>query len=342
VQQNFPEVSLMPAPQGPKPECAPRPPADEITPRAPRFSFPRTPRLHELLENLSAAILPVNPLPREIASRWLPGDTRLFNSVQSLRARELSLVTHLLVITLIFFPLLNQVAKKTISVTPDGDFIPLREWDEARKELARLAQGGGSGGNHNPIPPRKGGLAFFWPEQFAPPKIVDHSKAVLEMPATLVGPPDIKIDPQKQWGLLDGKNTNSQGPGWGDGFGDKGKGGQGKGRGAGGGDGEDSGVGDSGKYARGALRSYPECQFCPDPKFTEEARKAKLQGNVTLEITVLPNGRAANIRVLRGLGMGLDERAMETVATWVFRPARALGGQTVPYRLLVEVSYRLM
>src|SRR5260370_11681757 len=74
-------------------------------------------------------------------------------------------------------------------------------------------------------------------------------------------------------------------------------------------------------YSRGVLA--PTCVVCPYPIYTDEARHAKMQGTVTLRVLVGPDGKASEIRVIRGVGFGLDERAVQTVRGWKFNPARA-------------------
>jgi protein TonB len=63
---------------------------------------------------------------------------------------------------------------------------------------------------------------------------------------------------------------------------------------------------------------------------------------VLLEVTILPDGRTADVRVLRGLGMGLDEKALETVRTWRFKPVIGPGGRPVTVDLPIEVNFRLL
>jgi TonB family protein len=87
---------------------------------------------------------------------------------------------------------------------------------------------------------------------------------------------------------------------------------------------------------------FPECSYCPTPSFSEEARKSKLQGAVTLNIVVGADGRVTYIHVARGLGMGLDERAMEAVRGWRFKPALGPGGKPVPTQVQIEVTFRLL
>jgi protein TonB len=86
--------------------------------------------------------------------------------------------------------------------------------------------------------------------------------------------------------------------------------------------------------------SAPKALYAPDPEYSEEARKAKYQGTVVLWMVVGADGRAAQIRIQRSLGMGLDEKAIEAVRQWKFEPAK-LNGQAVPVQINVEVNFRL-
>jgi TonB family protein len=79
----------------------------------------------------------------------------------------------------------------------------------------------------------------------------------------------------------------------------------------------------------------------PDPTYSEEARKAKYQGVVSLWIVVDSQGNVTDARVVKPLGLGLDEKAVETVRTWRFKPAMR-NGAPVPVRVGVEVFFRLL
>jgi TonB family protein len=90
----------------------------------------------------------------------------------------------------------------------------------------------------------------------------------------------------------------------------------------------------------------PREVFSREPKYSERARKAKYQGVCTLAMIVETDGRPSNIRVLKGLGMGLDENAIEAVKTWKFEPAMRFerdmkDGHPVVVEIAVEVSFRL-
>jgi TonB family protein len=87
---------------------------------------------------------------------------------------------------------------------------------------------------------------------------------------------------------------------------------------------------------------YPTCDYCPDAKYSEEARKAKFQGVVLLQVIVAANGRATNIEVVRGPGLGLEEQAVAAVKTWRFKPAFGPNRTPVPTRIAIEVQFRLL
>jgi protein TonB len=86
--------------------------------------------------------------------------------------------------------------------------------------------------------------------------------------------------------------------------------------------------------------TVPQAIYSPEPSFSDEARKAKQQGMVTLLLVVGADGRPYGIRVRQSLGMGLDERAIEAVTRWRFKPATR-NGQAVATQIEVEVDFRL-
>jgi TonB family protein len=77
-----------------------------------------------------------------------------------------------------------------------------------------------------------------------------------------------------------------------------------------------------------------------DPEFSEQARSAKYQGTVVLSLVVDKMGQVRNIRVLRPLGFGLDQKAVETVSKWQFKPGTK-DGEPVAVELAVEVDFHL-
>jgi TonB family protein len=94
-------------------------------------------------------------------------------------------------------------------------------------------------------------------------------------------------------------------------------------------------------YRIGGGISAPVPIHKPEPGYTEEARKAQLQGTVILFIVVDENSDPRNLKVIRSLGMGLDRKAMEAVNQWKFRPGMK-DGNPVPVQATIEVNFRLL
>ena len=91
--------------------------------------------------------------------------------------------------------------------------------------------------------------------------------------------------------------------------------------------------------ARGGM-SPPRAIYQPDPEYAEEARRAKYQGTDVLSLIVDPSGAPRDLQVVMPLGLGLDEKAVEAVSTWKFKPAQK-DGEPVSVLLNVEVQFRL-
>jgi TonB family protein len=89
------------------------------------------------------------------------------------------------------------------------------------------------------------------------------------------------------------------------------------------------------------LGNAPALTFQVDPEYSEEARKAKYSGVVVLSIEVDQTGHTRNLRVAKGVGLGLDEKAIEAVKQWRFKPGLK-NGKPVIVRAQVEVNFRLL
>ena len=126
----------------------------------------------------------------------------------------------------------------------------------------------------------------------------------------------------------------SAGPGTGGGTGTGAGAGIGQGRGAGIGPGTGGGTG-GGPFQPGAGISPPTLLREVKPLYTEDGRKRAIEGAVVLEVVVRHDGSVGTMRVLRRLGAGLDERAMDAVRQWRFAPARRQGAAV---DVVVEVS----
>jgi len=204
---------------------------------------------------------------------------------------------------------------------------------------------GGGSGDHSPLPASKGRLPRIAPRQFTPPAAVIHNMdPKLPMEPTLVISAEVRLPQVDILALGDpyGKNgppSNGTGTGGSIGDGDGTGVGPGKGPGVGLGEGGDTGFG--GLRALTGASTAPIVLFQVEPEFSEEARKAKLQGVVMLYGEVDTNGRLRNIRVTRALGLGLEEKAIEAVKQWRFRPGYR-DGKPVVAAASIEVNFHLL
>ena len=84
----------------------------------------------------------------------------------------------------------------------------------------------------------------------------------------------------------------------------------------------------------------PHAIFMPEPEYSEQARKKKINGTVLLSLTVTVDGTTRDIKVVKGVGYGLDEKAVAAVSRWKFSPALK-DGQPIEKEITVEVAFRL-
>ena len=94
-------------------------------------------------------------------------------------------------------------------------------------------------------------------------------------------------------------------------------------------------------YKIGGGVSAPRVLFKVEPEYSEEARKAKWQGTVVLTVIVDEAGRPSHVSVLRSLGLGLDQKAIDAVSQWRFKPGLK-DGKAVPVIATIEVNFRLL
>jgi len=261
-------------------------------------------------------------------------------------SQAIALAVHVGITLLIFSPLLYTVVTKATGNPHANTLVTPLDISDYQMKLPpgkTKAGGGGGGGERNPIPATKGRAPKWSMTQIAPPMV--HTKPDSNIQATLLGPPDLKIPSPNldNYGdPLAKMVNNSGGPGGGSGIGSGT--GTGIGSGEGGGLGPGTGGGTGGGYFRPGTGGvgYPSCAYCPDPKYSEEARKAKYQGTVVLQAVITPDGRATEIQVVKGPGLGLEEKAVEAVKQWRFKPALGPNGKPVAVVVPLEITFRLL
>ncbi|MFB3779367.1 MAG: energy transducer TonB [Bryobacteraceae bacterium] len=311
-----------------------------------RFLIPEIeePWYRSFFRNIKELVRPQKLPPLEVTSKpvavkdiW--GDYRYHR-----QAGIFSAVLHTAAVILLFSLATSETVqlkvKETVNlVAPDiAPYIP-----ELKPKPTQMG-GGGGGGDRSPLPASKGRAPRPAARQFTPPMaVVNNPNPKLVMEPTLVIQPDVKLpnvnlpnygDPLAKVG------PPSNGPGFGGGIGSGSGGGIGPGKGPGFGPGEGGGIG-GGVYRVGGGVSPPVPLYKVEPEYSEEARKAKFQGTVVLSIVVDERGLPVNFKVIRALGLGLDEKAIEAVQKWRFRPAYK-DGKPVAVMATVEVNFRLL
>jgi TonB family protein len=221
-----------------------------------------------------------------------------------------SVAAHCAVVVLALFAFQSaKVQPKLKSVTEI--YFPL----SAYKPKSQNAAGGGGGGQRALTPVAKGTAPRFAPKQFQPP-VAAVPKPLLAVAPTITAPaPQITAenygDPlSKLTGTSAGQGINGFGNG-------------------------------SGVFTVGGGVSSPILISKVEPEYSDEARRAKYSGTVSLSVVVDEQGIPRDIKVVRPLGLGLDERAIQAVARWRFRPGLK-NGRPVRVRATVEVSFRLL
>ena len=299
--------------------------------------------LVSLVRNVKEALFPPKLPPLQVTSK--PVAVRNIWGLYGYKKRSglTSLAIHAAVVTLAFTLATNksvQMAVKQSVILFDPDIAPYLPQPQKPKQMG----GGGGGGDRSPLPASKGKLPKVAPRQFTPPMaVVNNPNPKLIMEPTLIIAPDINLPNvnMAQYGDPLGKiGPPSNGPGSGGGIGSGRGGGVGSGSGPGFGPGSGGGFG-GGAYRAGGGVLAPVILTKVDPEYSEEARKAKFSGSVILYIEVNERGMVQNPRVIRALGMGLDEKALEAVMKWRFRPGTK-DGKPVPVAAQVEVTFRLL
>ena len=256
------------------------------------------------------------------------------------KSRYISVAVHAAVFALLMVTVTNPAVQKKLADSVNLIDPNLKPYEAPPQKKA--AGGGGGGGAREITPVSKGQAPKPSMKQFTPPMIVQQPPK-LAMTPTIIAPPDAVL-PQNNlpnWGdPLAKLSSLSNGAGSGGGMGNGTGGGLGSGKGGGFGPGEGGGVG-GGVFRVGGGVSAPAVISKVDPEYSEEARKAKYSGTVTLAVIVDAEGRARDIHISKSLGMGLDEKAIEAVEKWKFKPGMR-NGQAVNVRATIEVNFRLL
>ena len=287
-------------------------------------------RVNSWLDKLSPSAQPFDVNPTHALARVLTRvETKdfLFAPIQKRsanpRAFAWSLIFQGAIIALLMLIGTTRIAR-TPAATPIALIAPppqpVRKTNHAR-----------GGGQNSPLPPLKGPLPKRTPKIFTAALVaIDHP--VLTLDASLIAAPNEWAAPTNAIGNPLGAIDGGGGPGH------HGILGTGDGPSAGPGSGN---LDDLAVFTIGNGVTKPQIISQADPEYSDEARKAKYSGLVILSIVVNTDGTASAIKLVKSLGMGLDEKAMEAVQKWRFKPGTNKG---IPIRVKaqIEVNFRLL
>ena len=302
------------------------------------------PLWRSLVRNIDEFFFPKKLPPLVLTSKPVPvRDIWGFYNYKG-RGAAGSTALHLLAVALII--LATYLGRRIVDVVKPKQTVELIMPDDLPVLPASKTQsgGGGGGGDRDKLQASQGRLPKQSMQQFTPPlAVVRNTDPKLPMAPTIVVPPDIHLQQPNVPDLGDPMShlpsVPSNGTGSGSGIGSGSGGGVGSGEGPGFGPGYGGGTG-GGVFRVGGGVSAPKEIYAPEPEYSEEARKVKQMGVVVLRLVVGSDGNPRDIQVVRALGLGLDEKAIEAVRKWRFEPARK-DGKPVAVAVNIEVNFHL-
>jgi len=307
-------------------------PADDADIHLQHFLVPDTielPWYKSIVQGVKDLINPPKLPPLEVTSKPvddLPSLKGLYGGHET-TAGVSSVVIHVAVVALLLFVGSLKPVQKAMK-----EFVPIFAPDlKPLQPKPKPEQSKGGGGSPEKTEVTKGQLPKVAPKSFVPP-IRPKEDPKLALNPTIVAPDLPNISSPNFGNPLAGIGMPSSGNGIGTGIG--------SGKGPGVGPGSGGGFG-GGAYRIGGGVSAPVPIFRPEPEYSEEARKAKWQGAVLLQLVVDENGVPQEIKVVRSLGLGLDQKAIEAVQKWRFKPGLK-DGKPVPVSANIEVNFRLL
>ena len=303
-------------------------------------TYDEKPIWQELWESIQDVFFPPKLPPLELTSTPIPVPDRMAVKANPWAIGISTTVNLSILLVLLFF-----VGKKIVeTVTAPTSMTSIDVGDYNAPKSINKAGGGGGGGDHSVIEASKGKLPQIQKDPIVPPQVQTFDKPKIVMPSAIAVQEDIKLPDNPELvnlGMKSGPNVVlSNGTGSGGGMGSGSGGGLGSGNGIGYGPG--SGWNTGGGIAQvGGRVSAPVPIFQPEAEFSDEARRAKYQGVCLVSLIVDTQGNPQNVHIVRALGMGLDEKAMEAVRKYKFKPAMRDGKTPVPVIINIEVNFRL-
>jgi TonB family protein len=294
----------------------------------------------DLYESIRDVFFPPHYPPLELTSTPIPVPDRMAVKRNPWAWGIATSINVAILLVLLFF-----LGKKIIETVKPTSMSTIDLTDFKGLQAANKAGGGGGGGDHSIIDPTKGKLPKLEKNPVVPPQVQTVDKPIIPMEAAINVQKELTLPDNPMLPNIGMKNSvnvqlASNGQGSGSGMGTGSGGGLGSGNGNGYGPGEGGNAG-GGLYRVGGGVSVPVVLNDVQAEFSDEARRDKYQGVCIVSIIVDTQGNPQNPRVVRPLGMGLDEKALEAVRKYKFKPAMKDGKTPVPVMVNIEINFRL-
>ncbi|MGA3334010.1 MAG: energy transducer TonB [Terracidiphilus sp.] len=303
-------------------------------------AFEEKPIWRGLWESIRDVFFPVKLPPLELTSQPIPVPDRMAVKPNPW-AIALSTAFNISVLLLAIWlgiHVVHQIVNQPLLATN----IDVGEYQGPNAKVK--AGGGGGGGDRSPIEANKGKLPERIKDPITPPQPQTLENPKLPEPAAINVQKNIQLPDNNMPMIGMHESTNvtlaSAGTGSGAGMGTGSGGGLGSGQGNGYGPGYGGNVG-GGLYRIGGGVSAPVVIHSVEAEFSDEARRAKYQGVCLIALIVDAQGNPQNVHAIRELGMGLDEKAIEAIRQYKFKPAMKDGKTPVPVMITVEVNFHL-
>jgi TonB family protein len=307
------------------------------------IAFEDKPIWASLYEDLRDSLFPAKLPPLELTSTPIPTPDRMAAKTNPWAIGTATIANGGILALIILLGLHSTIGN--LSHPASSDSLHLKDFTLFAPPAEQAAHGGGGGGANDPIDPIAGRLPQRADMPLTPPQvpILDNPKLAID-PAIAV-PIEIKLPDNPSLpniGVPTSPNVTllSYGPGGPIGIGSGKDGGVGPGKGPGYGPGSNGSTGGDTYTAGVGGVSNPIPIVTPEAEFSDEARRQKFQGLCVVSLIVDTHGYPQNPRVVQPLGMGLDEKALEAVQHYRFRPATK-DGKPVNARIWVAVNFRL-
>ena len=307
-------------------------------------AFEEKPIWTGLYESIRDIFFPVKLPPLQLTSTPIPVPDRMAVKPNPW-AIGISTGVNIAILAVLLFFVGKKIIEEVNKPKEMATNIDVGVWQPKAPKAGDSNGGGGGGGDHTLIDPTKGHLPKIEKNPIVPPQVQTFDKPKIAIQSAINVQTNIQLPDNPTLPMIGVTNSPnvtraSGGQGSGSGIGTGSGGGLGSGTGNGYGPGTGGGAG-GGLYHVGGGVSAPVPLNSVEAEFSDEARRAKYQGVCLISLIVDAQGNPQNPRVVRALGMGLDEKALEAVRKYKFKPAMKDGHVPVPVMITVEVNFRL-